>query len=141
MRVRCPENLQLAFASIPPYIYKTEDSKITGVFGNIISDAVRFWCNERTNISYVELESGIAGLEDYIMNGTADVIFPIPSVSNKRFFIGRPFIPVGKQNLNDKKCKNVVIRRKQNEILPILIYKKLYEISQPDKAIYTGAMF
>ena len=98
MRVRCPDNVQLAFASIPPYIYKTEDSKITGVFGNVIPDAISFWCKGKTNLTYIEVESGLAGLEKYVVNATADIIFPIPSVSNRRFFIGRPFIPVGRYN-------------------------------------------
>ena len=95
MRVRCPDHIQLAFASIPPYTYKKDDSKLTGVFGNVITDAINFWCKGQTNITYIEIESGLVGLEEHIINGTADVIFPIPSVSNKRFFVGRPFIPIG----------------------------------------------
>ena len=98
MRVRCPDNVRIAFASIPPYIYKTEDSKITGVFGNVITDAISFWCKGQTNLTYVEVKSGLAGLEHYIMNATADIVFPIPSASNRKFFIGRPFIPVGRYN-------------------------------------------
>ena len=96
MRVRCPDNVKLAFASIPPYIYKDENSKVTGVFGNVISDAINFWCKDQTNLTYIEVGSGLAGLEKQIENATADIIFPIPSASNRKFFIGRPFIPVGR---------------------------------------------
>jgi len=94
MRVRCPDNVKLAFASIPPYIYKDENSKVTGVFGNVISDAINFWCKDQTNLTYIEVGSGLVGLEKHIENATADIIFPIPSASNRKFFIGRPFIPV-----------------------------------------------
>lgn len=98
MRVRCPENLRLTFASIPPYVYKTGDSRINGVFGNIIPDAINFWCNGQTNITYIEIKSGLSGLEQSVMNATADIFFPIPSIASKKFYIGRPFIPIGESS-------------------------------------------
>ena len=96
MRVRCPEALELAYTSIPPYIYKTEDSKIAGVFGTFLEDAINSWCAGQTNFSYLEVKSGLSGLEEHIMNDTVDVIFPIPFASKKRFYLGRPYVPVGK---------------------------------------------
>eukprot|EP00794_Sanderia_malayensis_P019961 gene19961-21915_t len=94
MRIRCPENLDFAYTPLPPYIYKSHDSKITGIFTRFLSDAVNFWCAGKTNITYTEVLSGFHGLESKIVNNTADVIFPIPSKLKSKFFLGRPYVPI-----------------------------------------------
>ncbi|XP_065059202.1 uncharacterized protein LOC135686791 [Rhopilema esculentum] len=94
MRARCPDSLNLAFAKMPPYVYKEKGSAVSGVFVKILTDALNFWCPDQTNITFTEVTTGFVGLEEKILNDTADVIFPVPYALNKKFFIGRPFIPV-----------------------------------------------
>ena len=95
MRARCPDKLNLAFARMPPYVYKEKGSAVSGVFIKILTDALNFWCPDQTNVTLTEVTTGFVGLEEKILNNTADVIFPVPYALNKKFFIGRPFIPVG----------------------------------------------
>ncbi len=96
MRVRCPENLFFAFASLPPYIYKSDDSKITGIFSSFLNDAVQFWCAGKTNITYTEVGNGFGDLERHIVNNSADFIFPMPGRLKMKHFLGRPYIPISK---------------------------------------------
>ena len=81
--------------SIPPYIYKTKNGKIEGIFKEVLDTIVSYCCNGHTNITYAEQPMNDSEVvKDHIGENGTVISFPVYGEMKDITFQNYPFMPV-----------------------------------------------